>query len=92
MLCNTFFVVAQQPELALDESEAKLVSDAYAEFSKHHDIPGVNAKRISEVNLAGAILTVFGTRAVAMFRNRRSKRAPKQAQVIGINNATSGTA
>lgn len=83
MLCNTLFVIARQPELALDDTEAKTISDAYAEFSKYHEVPGISPKRISEFNLAGALLTVFGTRAVAIFRSGR-KPTQKQAQVVNI--------
>jgi hypothetical protein len=84
MVHTMLSVVLHTPELALDESEAKQLSDAYAEFSKYHEVPLVTPKRLSEINFAGALLTVYGTRAVAVFR--KGKRKP--AQVVNMGQYT----
>jgi hypothetical protein len=72
------------PELHADEAELKQLSDAYSEFCKHHDMPEVTEKRISEANLVIALMAVYGTRLVA-FAKRKKTDAPKRAPVMPIN-------
>lgn len=72
-------VLLHTPELELEQNEAKQLSDAYAVFCQHHDIPVLSEKRMSEINLIGAALIIYGPRMVAV-RNRikqesRAKRA-----------------
>jgi len=74
-------IMLKTPELMLDETETKALSEAYDEFSQHHDVPILSAKRMSEINLGVALLTVYGTRVVAINRRRKQQRAANVVQM-----------
>lgn len=63
-------VLLKTPELMLSQDESKQLSESYAEFSQYHEVPLLTPKRMSEVNLIGCMLALYGTRFVAI-RNRR---------------------
>lgn len=75
-------IMLQIPELAVPPDELKQLTDAYAEFSKHHAVPEVTEKRISEANLIIALCMVYGTRFVAFAKRKSNERkaAPQQQQ------------
>lgn len=62
------------PELAVPPSEQKQLADAYAEFCKHHAVPEVTEKRISEANLVIALCMVYGTRLIAFGKRKQNER------------------
>lgn len=62
-------VYLKTPELALDETEAKKLSEAYSTFCLHHDIPVLSEKRMSEIQLISAAFMVYVPRMIAV-RNR----------------------
>lgn len=76
------------PEMELAEGEAKKVSNAYIEFCIHHEIPVLSAKRMSEINLIGALWMVYGTRIVAIRNRMKVEKAknvtPKETQIYGV--------
>jgi hypothetical protein len=78
------------PELMLDEKEAKQLSDAYEHFCQHHDVPVMSAKRLSEIQLIGALGMVYGTRFMAVRERLKHERATRRNKVvqIGVNNVS----
>jgi hypothetical protein len=70
-------VLLKTPELMLDDSEVKSLSDAYTKFSQYHEVPLLSAKRVSEVNLVAVALSLYGSRFIAI-RNRKKEEAKPQ--------------
>jgi hypothetical protein len=81
MMFVTFSVMLKTPELALDPTEAKQLADTYNEFAKHHEIPVMNAKRMSELNLGGAVLTIIGPRLMGLFLKKKHN-GPQRVEPI----------
>jgi hypothetical protein len=73
--------ILHAPEMLLDTEETKQVSDAYTTFCKHHEVPAVTAKRMSEVVLIGVALKVYGTRFVAIRNRKKMENAERAANV-----------
>jgi hypothetical protein len=69
-------VLLKTPELMLEETEVKSLSDAYSEFCQWHDVPILTPKRMSEINLIATGLLIYGTRFVAI--KKRMKQAKQQ--------------
>jgi hypothetical protein len=67
-------VLLKTPELMLDPTEVKQLSDAYETFSQHHDVPLLTAKRMSEINLIAVACTLYGTRFVAITHRKKAQR------------------
>jgi hypothetical protein len=74
-LIHTWAAVMLKTEaIQITPDEAKKLSVAYSEFSKYHSVPVLSAKRMSEINLLGALGLVYGTRIVAAVkRNKKPK-------------------
>lgn len=69
-------ILFKTPELMLDAEESKGLSDAYAQFCEHHDVPIMTEKRMSEINLVIAVLSLYGPRFVA-FKNRKKNESQR---------------
>lgn len=67
-------VLLKTPELMLDESEVKQLSESYATFCEYHTVPMITPKRMSEVNMIATLLALYGTRTVAIMKRRSSER------------------
>lgn len=67
-------VLLKTPEFMFDETEVKTLSDSYATFAEHHDVPQLTEKRMSEINLTIAILSVAGPRIVAISNRKKNER------------------
>jgi len=85
MLHSTLAVVLHTPELMLDESEVKQLSEAYSEFCMYHDIPILTPKRMSEVALIAVAIKLYGTRGMAIHERRKQERLQKRGNVTPIN-------
>jgi hypothetical protein len=75
--------IASAPELYCSPEEAKEVSEAFAEFAKHHSV-GLTEKRISEVNLAFAVAGVFGPKVVVLWRRPKASGPRRVADIRPI--------
>jgi hypothetical protein len=76
MMAHTWAaVLLKTPEIGIDKDEAKQISDAYVEFCKYHTVPVLTPKRMSEINMLGALGIVYGPRIMAAVRNRKKKPA-----------------
>jgi hypothetical protein len=71
-------VMLNIPELAIAPEDLKTLSDAYIEFCKHHAVPEVTEKRLSEVNLIIALGMTYGTRAIAYMNRKKQERKTAQ--------------
>jgi len=67
-------VLLKTPELMLDQSEVKQLNAAYETFSEHHEVPLISPKRLSEINLIGAMCMIYGTRFVAVSKRKKEAR------------------
>lgn len=63
-------------ELALDDAEAKKLDGAIKRVMKHHEI-NISQKHADMAYLGYVVATIYGTRAVAIYSNR--KIVPQQA-------------
>lgn len=82
-------VLLKTPELMLEESEVKQLSEAYNTFSEYHEVPLITPKRMSEVNLVCVALVIYGSRVVAI-RNRHKQERTKGNVTQMPNRATVG--
>lgn len=83
MMAHTWAsVLLKTPELALEQSEAKQLSDAYSVFCEHHEVPVISPKRMSEINMVAAICMVYGPRVIAARNRKREERKVKQAKNV----------
>jgi hypothetical protein len=82
MFHTTASLMLHSPSFMLDDTEAKQLADALAEFSKHHDVPMLTQKRISEINFIGALGAIYGTRLMAMLNDK--KQAKKDTQRLHV--------
>jgi hypothetical protein len=83
--------ILKTPELMLEEKEAKQLSDAYEVFCKHHDVPVMSAKRMSEIQMLGALGMIYGTRFVAIRERWKEERAARRSHKViqlGVNNVS----
>lgn len=78
-------VFLKTPELQLDPTEVKQLSDAYDVFCKYHDVPIMSPKRMSEIQLIGAMGMVYGTRIVAITARRKQERVVRRNLVTQID-------
>jgi hypothetical protein len=76
-------VLLKTPELKLEETEVKTLSDAYNEFCLYHEVPMLTPKRMSEVNLVIAALSIYGTRYVAI-RQRMKDQKHSHGNVVSM--------
>lgn len=56
------------PELAIDEKEAQMLSKATLDVFAAYGVPEMSDKTLAGIQLAGAMIAVYGTRAVAIIR------------------------
>jgi hypothetical protein len=82
-------VLLKTPELMLEESEIKKLSDAYETFTEYHEVPLLTPKRMSEVNLIATACMLYGPRLIAIRnRHRDEKRQaqpiPQRANVVSL--------
>lgn len=83
MMAHTWAsVLLKTPELALEQNEAKQLSDAYSVFCEHHEVPVISPKRMSEINMVAAICMVYGPRVIAARNRKREERKVKQAKNV----------
>lgn len=83
MMAHTWAsVLLKTPEIALEASEAKQLSDAYSVFCEHHDVPVLSPKRLSEINLIAAMFMVYGPRFVAVRNRIKQDKAAKSAKNV----------
>jgi hypothetical protein len=80
-------VILKTPELMLDESEVKALSDSYGNFCEYHTVPVLTPKRMSEITLIATALSIYGTRFVAVMKRKKEERnihvvgdVPRQAR------------
>jgi hypothetical protein len=69
------------PELALDEAEAKQLSDAVTRVSELYEIPLMDEKTMAWVNLAITAGTIYGPRAVAVVAVKMNRK-PKGPVIV----------
>jgi len=74
-------VLLKTPEIALSQMEAKQLSDSYSVFCKHHDVPVLSEKRMSEINLIATAFVIYGPRLVAI-RNRSKRERVNSARNV----------
>lgn len=67
-------IMLKIPELAVSPKELDQLAAAFDEFSRHHEVPAVTEKRMSEVNLIIALGMVYGTRLVAFGKRKQNER------------------
>jgi hypothetical protein len=72
-------VLLKTPELMLSTDESQKLSESYAQFCEHHEVPVLTEKRMSEVNLIVAVLSIYGPRLIAI--NNRKKNERKSGNV-----------
>lgn len=65
------------PELGISKEELKQLNDAYVEFCRYHDVPLIDPKRMSELNLIGAVVMIYGTRAWTIVRKKKQNGPQK---------------
>lgn len=75
------------PELEVDQTEAKVLSDAYCNFCEYHNVPIMSEKRQSEVALFMALGKVYGTRFVAIKERRKREKKNNIRNVTPIKGA-----
>ena len=68
------------PELEIEQDELQKLSESYGNFAQYHEAPMLTPKRVSEINLAMAVVTVYGTRFMAW---RRRKAEEKKIHSVG---------
>ena len=73
-------VLLKTPELMLDSTEVKTLSDSYSTFCEYHEVPILTPKRMSEVNLIATALMVYGTRYAAWRSRKRNESKPHVVQ------------
>jgi len=78
------------PEIALNEDEAKRLSDAYSSFCEYHTVPILSAKRMSEINMILALGMVYGPRFVAVRNRIKNERVEKAKKVTPIETVQFG--
>jgi hypothetical protein len=71
-------VLLKCPELMIEAEEAQKLSTAYEEFARHHKVPIINEKTLSEINLLAALLIIEGTRFTAIVKRKKDEREQKQ--------------
>ena len=74
--------VLKTPELLLEDDECKQLSNAYVEFCKHHDVPVLSEKRMSEVQLVSAMFMIYGPRVFAMRARWKEEAAARRAKNV----------
>lgn len=67
-------ILLKTPELMLTETESKKLSESYAMFCEHHEVPVLTEKRMSEINLCVAVLSIYGPRLVAVKNRKKNER------------------
>lgn len=67
-------ILLKTPELMLSDVESKKLSESYAQFCEHHEVPVLTAKRMSEINLIVAVLSIYGPRLVAVKNRKKAER------------------
>jgi len=78
--------IAQEPALALEDAEAKMMADALFDIFDEYDIV-VNTKLAAAVNLAGATMIVYGPRMALMRRKAMLAARNRQTQPPAANTA-----
>jgi len=82
------------PEMSLSPEEARNLAVSAANVAKHYPNTGIDAKTMAWMQLAMVAMGVYGTRAMAITNNRRSRkqsRAVSPENVIPINPGLSGS-
>ena len=67
-------VILKTPELMLETSEVKALSESYSTFCEYHEVPVLTPKRMSEITLIATALSIYGTRFVAIAKRKRNER------------------
>lgn len=67
-------VILKTPELMLEPTEVKQLSDAYTTFSEFHEVPILTEKRVSEINLIATVCAIYGTRFVAISKRKKEQK------------------
>ena len=62
----------KEPSLALDPEEAKRLAIAAGNVARHYDL-GASQKTLDWMALAVALGSIYGTRAVAIYMNRKEQ-------------------
>ena len=75
-------VLLKTPEIALDQDELKQLSEAYDNFSEHHEVPILTPKRMSEIQLVSTLLMMYGTRFIAISNRKRAERNAQKLRVM----------
>lgn len=75
--------VLHTPELMLSDEEAKQLSDAYVEFSRHHEVGILSEKRMSEVMLISAVCMMYGPRLMAVRMRKKEEKKDRPFNVRG---------
>jgi hypothetical protein len=74
-------VLLKTPELMLDQTEVKQLSEAYTTFCEYHEVPILTPKRMSEINLVATGLMIFGTRFIAIRKRHKEEKVMKGGPV-----------
>ena len=75
-------VLLKTPEIALDQDELKQLSEAYDNFSEHHEVPVLTPKRMSEIQLVSTLLMMYGTRFIAISNRKRAEKNARKLRVM----------
>lgn len=75
-------VLLKTPELMLDPDEAKKLSESYATFCDHHEVPMLTAKRMSEINLIATVGMMYLPRIIAIGQRRKHTRHMRTATKV----------
>ena len=80
----TLAAISKTPELALNEAEATQLATALVQVSRHYNVPQVAPAVVDHVNLAMALIAIYGTRLAALKMRKRPERAEETPNIYMV--------